>query len=161
MRAFLSVQWSTTTVQALPSTRDNVDFTDITAHIRGGSILPLRQNSANTTTELRKQDFVLIIAPDLEGKAEGTLYLDEGDAIEQPQTSSITFSYANGTFSMGGTFGYPTDANIVSLTVLGQSGNATTVARKRDSSVVFDVKKKLMTKTLGVPLTESFVTTLV
>ncbi|THV67466.1 alpha-glucosidase [Aureobasidium pullulans] len=142
-------------------TRDNVDFTDITAHIRGGSILPLRQNSANTTTELRKQDFVLIIAPDLEGKAEGTLYLDEGDAIEQPQTSSITFSYANGTFSMGGTFGYPTDANIVSLTVLGQSGNATTAARKRDSSVVFDVKRKLMTKTLGVPLTESFVTTLV
>ncbi|KAI4755607.1 alpha-glucosidase [Aureobasidium sp. EXF-3400] len=139
-------------------TRDNVDFTEITAHIRGGSILPLRQNSANTTTELRKQDFVLIIAPDLEGKAEGTLYLDEGDAIEQPHTSLITFSYANGTFKMGGSFGYPTDANIVSLTVLGQGSSAT--SSKRDSSIVRDAKRKMITKKLGVPLTKSFVTTL-
>ncbi|KAI5269131.1 alpha-glucosidase [Aureobasidium subglaciale] len=142
-------------------TRDNVDFTDITAHIRGGSILPLRQNSANTTTELRKQDFVLVIAPDLNGKAEGSLYLDEGDAIEQPETSLITFGYANGTFTMGGSFGYPTDANIVSLTVLGQGINGTTAAFKRDPSVVTDVKRKLITKKLGVPLTGSFVTTLV
>jgi alpha-glucosidase len=139
-------------------THDNVDFTEITAHIRGGSILPLRQNSANTTTELRKQDFVLIIAPDLHGKAEGTLYLDEGDAIEQPQTSLITFSYVNGTFTMGGTFGYPTDVNIVSLTILGQGSSAT--ASKRDSSIVRDLERKLITKKLGVPLTESFVTTL-
>ncbi|KEQ99527.1 glycoside hydrolase family 31 protein [Aureobasidium subglaciale EXF-2481] len=142
-------------------TRENVDFTDITAHIRGGSILPLRQNSANTTTELRKQNFVLVIAPDLNGKAEGSLYLDEGDAIEQPETSLITFSYANGTFTMGGSFGYPTDANVVSLTVLGQGINGTTAAFKRDSSVVTDVKRKLITKKLGVPLTGSFVMTLV
>jgi len=139
-------------------TRDNVDFTEITAHIRGGSILPLRQNSANTTTELRKQDFVLVIAPDLHGKAEGTLYLDEGDAIEQPQTSLITFSYVNGTFTMGGSFGYPTDANIVSLIILGQGSSTTT--SKRDSSIVRDFERKLITKKLGVPLTESFVTTL-
>ncbi|KAI4729283.1 alpha-glucosidase [Aureobasidium sp. EXF-10728] len=142
-------------------TRDNVDFTEITAHIRGGSILPLRQNSANTTTELRKQDFTLVIAPDLEGKAEGTLYLDEGDAIEQPQTSLITFSYTNGTFTMGGSFGYPTDSNIVSLTVLGQDSNKTVVASKRDSSIVFDTDRKSVTKKLGVPLTGSFKTTLV
>ncbi|KAG9823789.1 hypothetical protein KCU68_g16150, partial [Aureobasidium melanogenum] len=120
----------------------------------------LRQNSANTTTELRKQDFVLIIAPDLEGKAEGSLYLDEGDAIEQPQTSLITFSYANGTFAMGGSFGYPTNASVVSLTVLGQGSNVTTTVRKRDSSVVVDAERKMITKKLSVPLTESFVTPL-
>jgi alpha-glucosidase len=46
----------------------------------------------------------------------------------------------------------------VSITVLGQGSNVTT--SKRDSSIVRDVERKLITKKLGVPLTESFVTTL-
>lgn len=143
------------------TTRDNVDYTDITAHIRGGSILPLRENSANTTTELRKQDFVLIVAPDLEGKAEGTLYLDEGDAIEQPETSLITFSYSNGTFVMGGSFGYKTDSTIVNLIVLGQDGNSTAAARKRDGDADIDIERNVISKKLSVPLTKAYTTTLV
>jgi alpha-glucosidase len=136
-------------------TRNNVDWTDITAHIRGGSIIPLRQNSANTTTELRKQDFVLIIAPDLNGKAAGSLYLDEGDAITQPQTSFINFSYVNGSFDMSGSFGYATNINIVSISVLGQGSAAAARAKKRDASVVVDVEKKLVKKIVEMPLTGS------
>ncbi|CAE7020263.1 hypothetical protein CFE70_002841 [Pyrenophora teres f. teres 0-1] len=97
----------------------DVGFDSIPLHIRGGSILPLRAESANTTTELRKNDFVLWIAPNSSNQATGTLYLDDGDSLEQPATSLITFSYDNGAFSMSGDFGYQTDLVIKNMTVLG------------------------------------------
>jgi alpha-glucosidase len=98
----------------------NVGFDTIPLHIRGGAILPLRAESANTTTELRKQDFVLWIAPNATNQASGTLYLDDGDSIEQKATSEIVFTYDNGAFSMDGTFGYETDVKIKNITVLGE-----------------------------------------
>ena len=97
----------------------DVGFDSIPLHIRGGSILPLRAESANTTTELRKNDFVLWIAPNATNQATGSLYLDDGDSLEQPATSLITFSYDNGAFSMSGDFGYQTDLVIKNMTVLG------------------------------------------
>ncbi|PSN66558.1 hypothetical protein BS50DRAFT_417386 [Corynespora cassiicola Philippines] len=99
----------------------NVPFTTIPLHIRGGSILPLRAESTNTTTELRKQDFVLWIAANASNKATGSLYLDEGDAIEQPSVSEIVFTYDNGHFEMTGSFGYETDLVIKNVTILGAS----------------------------------------
>lgn len=103
----------------------DIPFTSIPLHIRGGSIIPLRAESANTTTELRKQDFVLWIAPNAANQAEGSLYLDEGDAIDQPNTSEIQFKYDNGQFSMSGSYGYQTGNVIKNITLLGadQPGN--------------------------------------
>lgn len=97
----------------------NVPFTKIPLHIRGGSIIALRSESANTTTELRKKDFVLWIATNATNQATGSLYLDEGDAIDQPNTSEIKFSYDNGEFKMTGSFGYQTDLVISNITVFG------------------------------------------
>lgn len=97
----------------------NVGFDSIPLHIRGGAILPLRAESANTTTELRKQDFVLWIAPNSTHQAYGTLYLDDGDSINQTSTSNIVFRYDNGRFSMNGEFGYQTNVSIKYITVLG------------------------------------------
>ncbi|KAK1089806.1 hypothetical protein LTR48_009557, partial [Friedmanniomyces endolithicus] len=72
-----------------------------------GSIVALRANSANTTTELRKQDFSIVIAPGLNGTASGSLYLDDGVSIEQAAMSYIDFKYdASGHFVMTGSFGY-------------------------------------------------------
>lgn len=88
-------------------------------HIRGGSIIPLRAEATNTTTELRKQDFVLLIAVNATNQASGSLYLDEGDAIEQPATSMISFNYDNGKLSIDGEFGYETDVVIKNVTVIG------------------------------------------
>lgn len=141
-------------------TRDNVDWTSITVHIRGGSVIPLRQNSANTTTELRKQDFELVIAPGLDGTASGQLYLDEGELLEQPETSLITFDYRNGTLSMGGTFGYPTNVSIAQVTLLGQGNNTTNVRRGLQKGVTFDTQRGALVKSLGVPLTKSFSTSM-
>jgi alpha-glucosidase len=97
----------------------DVGFDSIPLHIRGGAILPLRAESANTTTELRKQDFVLWIAPNSTNQAEGSLYLDDGDSIEQKATSNIKFTYDNGKFEMSGEFGYDAGVSIKNITVLG------------------------------------------
>ncbi|KAF2716540.1 glycoside hydrolase family 31 protein [Polychaeton citri CBS 116435] len=105
------------------NTRHNVSFSEIPVHIRGGYIIPRRIESANTTTELRKKDFELIVALDADSKARGTLYLDEGDAIEQPATSQISFSYENGELSLDGSFNYDVgDVKISKVTVLGCRG---------------------------------------
>ncbi|KAK4904967.1 hypothetical protein LTR49_025674 [Elasticomyces elasticus] len=80
-------------------TLTDVAYTTIALYYKGGSIVALRANSANTTTDLRKEDFSIVIAPSLNGTASGSLYLDDGVSIEQAATSYIEFSYdASGHF---------------------------------------------------------------
>lgn len=107
----------------------NVPYTAIPLFYRGGNIVALRASSANTTTELRKQDFALVIAPGLDGTASGLLYLDDGQSLMQQATSSINFYYDSNGFSMNGTFGYNAGVSINSITVLGGSGNGTNLLR--------------------------------
>ena len=87
-------------------TLTGVDYTQIPVHIKGGSILPIRVSSANTTAALRMLDFNLIVAPGLDGKASGSLYLDDGVSITQQATSQIQFAYDGSTLRMTGSFGY-------------------------------------------------------
>ncbi|OKL62330.1 putative alpha/beta-glucosidase agdC [Talaromyces atroroseus] len=110
----------TTTDSSDMLTLDNVTYTDIPAHIRGGTILPLRSDakSANTTAELRTHDFELLIAPDANGKASGSLYLDDGITLDPQQFSNIEFSYENGHLVVNGSFGYDSGVQVKSLTVL-------------------------------------------
>ena len=106
-------------------TLTDVAYTTIPLYYKGGQIIAQRANSANTTTELRKQDFNIVIAPGLKGTATGHLYLDDGDSIVQPATSYITFTYsAKGKFTMTGSFGYDAGVSITSITVLGSGANA-------------------------------------
>jgi alpha-glucosidase len=105
-------------------TYSDVAFTDIPVFIKGGSIIPARVSSANTTTALRNENFELIIAPGADGMASGRLYLDDGESVEQQGTSDITFMYDGGTVKMHGVCAYATNVSVVSVTVLGE-GNAT------------------------------------
>ncbi|GAB7347561.1 hypothetical protein MBLNU459_g4451t1 [Dothideomycetes sp. NU459] len=145
-------------------TRHNVAWTDITVHLRGGSIVPLRAASANTTTELRKLDFDLVVAPGLDGKARGTLYLDDGVSLAQPQTSLVEFAYENGTLSVGGTFGYPAQVGIARVTLLGVGNGSSAASARRaareSDGVEFDAERGTLTKKLGAPLTGPFMTLL-
>ena len=108
-------------------TEGYVGFDGIPIFYRGGTIVPQRLNSANTTAELRKQDFEIVIAPGLDGNAHGTLYLDEGNAIDQPATSYINFAYVGGNFSMFGDFGYNPNVSIAKISLLGSNSSATNV----------------------------------
>lgn len=114
---------------------DNVNFTQIPVHIKGGSIIPVRVQSANTTTELRKNDFRLLIAPGLDGTASGSLYLDDGESLVQDGITDIEFKYsADGTFSMDGTFEYDSGVSITSIVVLGQKSSSSA----REGAASFD-----------------------
>lgn len=134
-------------------TRENVNWTDIPVHIRGGTILPLRQNSANTTTELRKQNFELIVAPGLDGTARGELYLDEGKLIEQPATSLITFYFSNGTLGMDGTFGYRANDSIASVVILAEAGGPILVRNPREQGGYDHADQFHLKENLSMPLT--------
>lgn len=74
----------------------NISYTAIPVHIKGGAVLPLRVESTYTTTDLRKKDFELVVAPARDGSASGSLYLDDGISIVQKKTPrEWAFGYHN------------------------------------------------------------------
>lgn len=109
-------------------TLTNVDYTTIPVYMKGGSIIPIRANSANTTTALRQQNFNVIIAPGLDGKATGSLYLDDGDSLVQQGITDINFYWDGKSLTSNGTYGYQggskREAGVVveSMIILGQKG---------------------------------------
>jgi alpha-glucosidase len=60
--------------------------------IRGGYILPI-QKAGNTTKTSRLNPWSLIVALDKDGKAEGSLYLDDGINIVQKATKEVKVSF--------------------------------------------------------------------
>lgn len=101
-------------------TVDQVGWGDIPVHIKGGSIVPTRAKAANTTTELRKQNFVITVAPGADGTAKGELYLDDGESLDVgDQKSEISFTWDGQAFDAKGIFGYNTEVVVERVVVLG------------------------------------------
>lgn len=130
---------------------ENVNYTQIPTHIKGGSIIPLRAQSANTTTELRKNNFRILIAPGLDGTAAGSLYLDDGESLIQDGVTDITFKYSgDGKFSLDGTFEYDSGVVIESIVLLGQDS-------ARDSmgdGATYDAERGTVEWKVEMPLTK-------
>ena len=106
----------------------NLTVTDIPVHIRGGTIIPMRNESAMTLPEVRQKPFDIVIAPGLDGAASGNLYLDDGDSIVQEATSNIELSYESSQLKISGSFGYNPGVEISQATFLGVSNKPRTVA---------------------------------
>ncbi|RMJ13951.1 hypothetical protein CDV36_006377 [Fusarium kuroshium] len=121
-------------------TLDNVGFDEIPVYIRGGSIIPLRKESANTTAELREKNFNLVVAQDGSGYAEGSLYLDDGESIEG-KSSEIKFVWENNILTANGTFGYQSGLDVESITILSEKGNST-ISVKESLDGPFQVQNK-------------------
>jgi len=100
-------------------TLENIDYTQIPVHIRGGSILPLRASSAMTTATLRKTDFEVLVAIGADGTATGSLYVDDGVSINPPASTRVSFEYANGTLTAEGSFDYPLGVKVSTIRFLG------------------------------------------
>ncbi|KAF5004620.1 hypothetical protein FDECE_8895 [Fusarium decemcellulare] len=128
-----------------------VEVTDITIHYKGGIIYPQRIESANTTTALREKGFNIVIAPGLDGRAHGSLYLDDGESLVQDAVSEIDFEYANGKFSMTGSFEYDAGVGIEAITVLGVKSKP-----KGAKDADYDAKNKKLTLHVDVPLTRKY-----
>lgn len=103
-------------------TLNDVNFTSIPVYIRGGTIVPLRIESAITTAELREKDFELVVAIGKNGTASGNLYLDDGASLAQESTTFISFTYSSGLLVANGTFDYATDLRITQVRFLGGNG---------------------------------------
>lgn len=133
-------------------------LTDIPLYWRGGNIVPLRTESAMTTTELRDKNFSLLIALGRDGKASGQLYIDDGVSLEQNATTFVQFSYADGKLVAGGTFDY--GAVVVSnITILGYgtSGNQTALKVNGAADGVYqDGQSGAVSFSLDKPLTSGF-----
>ncbi|KAF2643844.1 alpha-glucosidase b [Massarina eburnea CBS 473.64] len=104
------------------TTYSNISTSDVPVHIKGGSIIPARVNSANTTTALRKEDFELFVALDADAKAKGSLYLDDGESTVQTSISEIEFSLEGSKIKADGSFGFKTDVSVKKVTVIGNDG---------------------------------------
>ncbi|EPS25467.1 putative alpha-glucosidase [Penicillium oxalicum 114-2] len=124
----------------------NVGVTEIPIHIRGGSIIPLRAESAMTTKELRRRGFEILVAPDNKGYASGSLYLDDGESLET-SSSEIEFEYSKGRLSIRGLFGYQTNVAIEAVTILGQDR-----PRKQARGEEYDAARQSLTKEVNVSL---------
>ncbi|KAJ0418992.1 glycosyl hydrolases family 31-domain-containing protein [Aspergillus carlsbadensis] len=109
-------------------TLSDISYTNIPLHVRGGSIVPVRASSANTTADLRRRPFQLVIAPGLDGRASGELYVDDGESLEQPATLEVTFTYADSRLSFDGVFTFETDLRIELVTVLGGEDGQRSIA---------------------------------
>lgn len=105
-------------------TLSNINITHIPLHIRGGNIIPVRTSSGMTTTEVRKQGFELIIAPDLDDTASGSLYLDDGDSLNPSSVTELEFTYSKGELHVEGTFGQKAVPKVEKCTLLGKSAQA-------------------------------------
>lgn len=125
-----------------------VELTDIMVHYKGGLIYPQRVESANTTKALRQKGFNLVIAPGLDGKAEGSLYLDDGESVVQDTASEIDFKYSKGKLSFDGTFEYDAGVGIETITVLGIKSKP-----RGTEHAEYDAENKKLVFTADIPLT--------
>lgn len=136
----------------------DIGFTSIPLHIRGGTIIPMRVASANTTAALRKNDFRILIAPAADGTASGSLYLDDGVSLVQTHTSHISFHWSGTHFSMSGNFSYdPGSVKIAELVVLGTQTAPSTIQvygkPLRSFASSFNQSSGALTVRLNAPLT--------
>lgn len=76
-----------------------VELGDMILLVRGGTIIPIKENVKRNTEGMMKEPFTLIIAPDQRGKAQGVLYVDDGHSVNT-KYSLFQFTFENGTLTV-------------------------------------------------------------
>ncbi|EIN04606.1 alpha-glucosidase [Punctularia strigosozonata HHB-11173 SS5] len=141
-------------------TLENVNFTSIPLHIKGGSVLPLRVSGAMTTKALRATDFELVVAPGRNGRATGKLYADDGVSLTQNKTTQVDFAFANNVLSVKGSFGYPLGVNVRRVRVLGAKrplGAELSIAGKgKNLKVTWDKTPQVLNVDVGIVFGQDF-----
>ena len=138
----------------------NVNFTQIPLHIKSGVVLPLRAQSAMTTKALRKNDFEFIVAPNTHGEASGSLYIDDGESIDQAASTQVKMSFKNGKLDVSGNFGFATGVNVSRIRFLGVNSPPKQVIvdakATSTSQVSYDSANKVLDVSVGKPFVKGF-----
>ncbi|KAJ0122509.1 Alpha-glucosidase [Diaporthe amygdali] len=98
----------------------------IPVYIRGGSVIPT-QKPGKTTAESRQNPWGLLVALDLQGAAEGTLYLDDGESLVPNATTWVQLSASNTSVTAQPTGNYKDSVALANVTVLGVTGQVSNV----------------------------------
>lgn len=137
----------------------NVSYTSIPLHIKGGTVLPLRASSANTTTELRLKDFEIAIAPGTDATAYGQLYIDDGVSITQKDPVTFAkFTYSRGTLHATGQFASKNRISLVSFLGVTKAPKSVSVNGKPvpQHAVTFDKTHSVVRAKVSIPLSHEF-----
>jgi alpha-glucosidase len=93
----------------------------IPVFVRGGSVLPT-QEPGYTTTDSRKNPWGLIVALSHDGKATGSLYVDDGESLEPSETLDISFVAMKSQLKVEVQGGYKDNNTLGNVTVFGVAG---------------------------------------
>ncbi|KAI9822852.1 MAG: hypothetical protein M1826_000380 [Phylliscum demangeonii] len=86
--------WYEQTAVAVPATPNvtiDAPLGHIPVFVRGGYVLPT-QEPGRTTRDCRRNPWGLLVALDLDGRAEGALYVDDGESLVPQETIVVKFS---------------------------------------------------------------------
>nr|BAE20170.1 alpha-glucosidase [Schwanniomyces occidentalis] len=111
----------------------------IPLHIRGGNVLPT-QEPGYTVSESRQNPFGLIVALDNDGKAQGSLYLDDGESLVVDSSLLVSFSVSDNTLSASPSGDYKADQPLANVTILGV-GHKPKSVKFENANVDFTYKK--------------------
>ncbi|KXN85442.1 Alpha/beta-glucosidase agdC, partial [Leucoagaricus sp. SymC.cos] len=140
-------------------TLNNINFTTIPLHIKGGAVLPLRVQSTKTTTALRK-DFEFVVAPGQDGTASGQLYMDGGESITQRSTTLVKMDLKGAKLDVRGSFGFATGVNVARVRSLNVQSKPMTIGVNGKSvgasDVAYDSSNKILDVTVNLAFRSNF-----
>ena len=141
-------------------TLNDVSFSDIPIHIRGGSILPLRVSGAKNINALRKVDYHIVVAPAADGTASGSLFVDDGENLVQHGTTSVSFKYSRGTLKVSGNFGYRLGVKVAKVTILGTKSAKSAKVDGKTAKIVTSTTAQTVEVILDRAFTQGFTLTI-
>ena len=129
-------------------------FLDTPVFIRGGSIIPYFREAAVTVKEQLTKDFQLIIAVDENGEAEGDLYLDDGESLDQTEHVYTVFKF-NGSLSINATGSCKSVTNKITSIVIYGLNNISQVTMK-DGIVTSDKDGVITVSGISLDVSKSY-----
>ncbi|KAF8995064.1 hypothetical protein BDQ17DRAFT_1330812 [Cyathus striatus] len=74
----------------------NISFSEIPVFVRGGVVLSLWVEVGLTKKEVRRRDFEVLVAPGSDGRASGSLNVDDRESIEVSASTVVEFNFLKG-----------------------------------------------------------------
>lgn len=138
----------------------NANLTEIPLHIRGGSIIPLREMGTMTTKALRNVDFEILVAPNSNGTAKGSLYFDDGISIKPAASTEVEMQFSDQKLIINGNFGMPLGVKVRRSVFLDVSSKPNQVQIDGndvdEEQVSYNAESKILTVLLGFDFDTSF-----